>query len=98
MKKHLLTAALSMAIAAGATTAPALADGAAVLRNLVIGAGAAVLVTNYNHKVRIKRQEQQQQARRQASYRSWYYHHYGYYPSDEQFRSWYYRNYGVYPS
>jgi len=99
MKRTLLTAALAGAITAGATLSPALADGAARARNVIVGgAAAAVLVTNYNHKVRIKRQEQQVQARRQASYRSWFYRHYGYYPSESQFRGWYYRTYSVYPS
>ena len=97
MKQKVLATALTAAISLG-TLAPALADGAASTRNILVGgAAAAVLITNYNHKVHIKRQEQQTQARRQASYRSWFYHHYGYYPSESQYRSWYYRTYGMYP-
>ena len=99
MKRAIVTAALAALIGAGPMVAPALADGAASTRNIILGGAAAgILVTNYNHKVRIKRQEQQTQARRQASYRSWYYRHYGYYPTDAQFRSWYSRTYGVSPS
>jgi hypothetical protein len=80
--------------------APALADGKASTRNILIGTGAAaaVLITNYNHKKRIKQQEQRQEARRQASYRSYFYHRYGYYPSEAQYRDWYHRTYGVSPS
>jgi hypothetical protein len=94
MNAKLLTAsALAATITFGAT-APALADGAASTRNILIGgAAAAVLVTNYNHKVRQKREEQREQGRRQASYRSWYYRHYGRYPTDAQVNSWYYSHY-----
>jgi hypothetical protein len=75
--------------------APALADGAASTRNIIIGgAAAAVLVTNYNHKVRQKREEQRAASRRQASYRSYFYHQHGYYPSDAQVQAWYNSRYG----
>jgi hypothetical protein len=94
MNAKLLTAgALAATITFGAT-APALADGAASTRNILIGgAAAAVLITNYNHKVRAKREEQREQSRRQASYRNWYYRHYGRYPTDAQVNSWYYSHY-----
>ena len=96
--KFLTVSALAAAVTVG-TVAPALADGAASVRNILIGgAAAAVLVTNYNHKKHIKQNEQREQARRQSSYRSYFYHKYGYYPSQQQFRDWYYRTYGAYPS
>lgn len=99
MNKTLTAGVLAATMTFGAT-APALANGAASTRNILIGTGAAaaVLITNYNHKKRIKQNEQRQEARRQASYRSYFYHRYGYYPSETQYRNWYYRTYGVYPS
>ncbi|HEY0613832.1 MAG TPA: hypothetical protein VGC96_04285 [Candidatus Elarobacter sp.] len=99
MNAKLLTAGALAATMTFGATAPALADGAASTRNILIGgAAAAVLITNYNHKVRQKREEQREQSRRQSSYRSYFYHRYGYYPTDAQYRNWYYRTYGVYPS
>jgi hypothetical protein len=90
--KILTTSALAATMTFGALT-PALADGAASTRNIIIGgAAAAVLITNYNHKVRAKREEQRQASRRQASYRQWYYRHYGRYPTDQQVNSWYAAN------
>ena len=84
----------------GAIAAPALADGLTSTRNIitVLGAAAAVGVTNYNHKKRIKNQELEEQQRRQSSYRDWYYNKYGYYPSQQRVNDWYYRKYGVTPS
>lgn len=97
MKQRLLAAALTAALAAGAV-APALADGAASTRNIILfGTAAGVLITNYNHKVRTKRAEQQQVSRRQEAYRDWFYHKYGYYPTYEQFKQWYLQTYGVNP-
>ena len=96
--KILTTGALTAAIALG-TVAPALADGAASTRNIIIGgAAAAIGITNYNHKKRIKQQEMQEQSRRQQAYREWYYKKYGTYPTDQQFRDWYVKTYGVQPS
>jgi hypothetical protein len=81
MKKLLTAGALAATMTFGAI-APALADGAASTRNIIIGgAAAAVLITNYNHKVRQKREEQRAQARRQAAYRSYFYRKHGYYPN-----------------
>jgi hypothetical protein len=81
MKKLLTAGALAATMTFGAI-APALADGAASTRNIIIGgAAAAVLVTNYNHKVRQKREEQRAQARRQAAYRQYFYRKHGYYPN-----------------
>ena len=92
------TGALTAALALGSMF-PALADGAASTRNIILGgAAAAIGVTNYNHKKRIKQQEMQEQARRQQAYRDWYYKKYGEYPTDQQFRDWYTRTYGVKPS
>src|ERR1700736_2294496 len=99
MNSKLLTASALAATMTFGAVAPALADGAASTRNIILGgAAAAVLITNYNHKVRAKREEQREQARRQSSYRSYFYHRYGYYPSESQYRNWYYRTYGKYPS
>ena len=92
------TSALTAALALGSMV-PALADGAASTRNIILGgAAAAIGITNYNHKKRIKQQEMQEQARRQQAYRDWYYKKYGEYPTDQQFRDWYYKTYGVKPS
>ena len=100
MNKLLLTGALAGAIAVGPLAGPAFADPAASTRNILIGIGAAAAVgiTNYNHKKRIKQNERKEQARRQASYRAYFYHKYGYYPTDQQFHDWYVRTYGVQPS
>jgi hypothetical protein len=104
MKQRLLAAvgmaALWAGIALGAS-APALADGAASTRNIIIlGAATASipLVVNYNHKVRAKRAEQQEVARRQDAYRDWFYHKYNYYPTDDQFKQWYVQTYGSSPN
>ncbi|GAC1355176.1 MAG: hypothetical protein NVSMB31_15600 [Vulcanimicrobiaceae bacterium] len=97
MKHKLLATALAATISLG-TLAPALADGAASTRNIILGgAAAAVLVTNYNHKKHIKQAEMREQARRQAAFRSWFYRKYGYYPTESQYRQWYYRTYGQNP-
>lgn len=99
MNGKLLTASALAATMTFGAVAPALADGAASTRNILVGgAAAAILVTNYNHKVRQKREEQREQTRRQASYRSYFYRRYGHYPSEGQYRSWYYRTYGMWPS
>jgi hypothetical protein len=96
--KLLMTSALAATMTFGAI-APALADGAASTRNILIGgAAAAILVTNYNHKVRQKREETREQNRRQAAFRSSFYQRYGHYPSEGQYRGWYHRNYGMWPS
>lgn len=94
MKQRLLASTLTASITL-ATLAPAFANGAASTRNIILGgAAAAVLVTNYNHKKRIKQAELREQARRQSEYRSWFYHKYGYYPTEAQYRQWYWRTYG----
>ena len=97
MKHKLLATALAATISIG-SLAPALADGAASTRNILLGgAAAAVLITNYNHKKRIKQNELKEQARRQSAFRSWFYHKYGYYPTQAQYRQWYWRTYGQNP-
>lgn len=98
--KTLAAGVLSAVIALGPLAAPALADGGASTRNILLGIGAAVGigVTNYNHKKKIKQAENQQEQRRQSSYRQYFYNKYGYYPSEQQYHDWYYRNYGVNPS
>ncbi|MGZ3498363.1 MAG: hypothetical protein ACXWNK_13595 [Vulcanimicrobiaceae bacterium] len=97
MKKPVLAAALAAAISLG-SAAPALADGAASTRNIImLGTAAGILITNYNHKVREKRAEQRAVARRQSAYRQWYYRKYGYYPTQAQFNTWYRHTYGANP-
>jgi hypothetical protein len=97
MKQRALAAVLTAALAAG-TMAPALADGAASTRNILIfGAASAFLITSYNHKVRAKRLEHQEVTRRQDAYRDWFYHKNGYYPTYEQFKQWYVQTYNTNP-
>jgi hypothetical protein len=97
MRQRVIAAAMTVALALGCA-APAFANGAASVRNvLLLGAAAAVLVTNYNHKVRAKRAEQKEVVRRQSAYRDWFYHKYNYYPTDDQFKKWYYQTYGMNP-
>lgn len=97
MKRRLMAAALAAAIGLGAA-APALADGAASTRNIILfGTAAGIFITNYNHKVREKRAQHHDVVRRQAAYRDWYYKKYGYYPTQEQLNQWYKQTYGVSP-
>jgi len=97
MKQKILASALTAALALG-TLSPALADGAASTRNILIGgAAAAVFVTNYNHKKRQRQAELREQARRQQAFRSWFYGKYGYYPTYDQFRQWYVQTYNANP-
>lgn len=97
MKQRVLAAALAAALSVG-MAAPALADGAASTRNIILlGTAAGILITNYNHKVREKRAQQQEVTRRQEAYRDWFYHKYGYYPTYDQFKQWYLQTYGVNP-
>ncbi len=85
MKHTFIAAALAATIAVGPLAAPALADGKASTRNIILGTGAAVgagiLVTNYNHKKRIKREENATTQRRQTAYRERYYRIHGHYPN-----------------
>lgn len=98
MKQRALAAALAAAIGLGAT-APALANGAASTRNILLfGTAAGILITNYNHKLREKRAQEHQIDRRQAAYRDWYYKKFGYYPTQAQFDHWYKQTYGVNPA
>ena len=97
MKQRVLAAALTAALGLG-TMAPAFADGKASTRNIILfGTAAGILITNYNHKVRAKREEQREVQRRQAAYRDWYYKKYGYYPTQDQFDQWYKQTYGAAP-
>ncbi|MDQ2866256.1 MAG: hypothetical protein M3R51_08515 [Candidatus Eremiobacteraeota bacterium] len=97
MNQRLLAATLTIALAGG-SIAPALADGAASTRNIIVlGTAAGIAVTNYNHKLRAKRAEEQAVTRRQEAYRDWFYHKYNYYPTYDQFKQWYLQTYGVNP-
>jgi hypothetical protein len=84
--KFFVASALTAAVTVG-SLAPALADGAASTRNILIGgAAAAIGVLNWTKKRHAKQEEAREQARRQAQYRSYFYNKYGYYPNDDQFR------------
>jgi hypothetical protein len=99
MKQRVLAAALTAAMGFGATL-PALADGAASTRNIIILTGATaagIFIPNYSHKLREKRKQQQDISRRQSAYRDWYYKKYGYYPTEQQIDQWYKQTYGVSP-
>jgi hypothetical protein len=105
MKQRVLGAASVAALWAGivlGAPAPASANGQGSTTTIIVLGAAAVgsipLVVNYNHKVREKRAEQQEVARRQDAYRDWFYHKYGYYPTDDQFKQWYVQTYGASPS
>ena len=97
MKQRALATVLVAALAAGAT-APALADGAASTRNIILfSAAAAVFTANYVKKTRQKKQEEKEVTRRQDAYRDWFYHKYGYYPTYDQFKQWYVQTYNTNP-
>jgi hypothetical protein len=97
MKQRALVTVLVAALAAG-TTAPALADGAASTRNIILFSAAAIpFAVNYSKKVRQKRQEEKEVNRRQDAYRDWFYHKYGYYPTYDQFKQWYVQTYNTNP-
>ena len=97
MKQRILAAAFTVALAGG-SLAPALADGAASTRNIIIISGAAVVIgANIVRKNRQKREQVAVADRRQDAYRDWFYHKYGYYPTDDQFKQWYYQTYGTNP-
>lgn len=97
MKQRALAVALAMAMSAG-TAAPALADGAASTRNIIIfGTLTTLAVIQINKRVRAKRDKEQEVARRQDAYRDWFYHKYGYYPTYEQFKEWYVQTYNTTP-
>ncbi len=97
MKQKALAAVLAAAMGLGAWT-PALADGKASTRNIILfGAAAGIFITHYTHQVREKRAQQQEVNRRQSAYRDWYYKKYGYYPTQMQFEQWYKQTYGVSP-
>lgn len=97
MKQRALATVLVAALAAGAS-APALADGAASTRNIILFSAAAIpFAVNYSKKVRQKRQEEKEVDRRQDAYRDWFYHKYGYYPTYDQFKQWYVQTYNTNP-
>lgn len=99
MKLKLVTAGVLCATIAFGSAAPALANGSASTRNILIGIGAAAIaITNWSNKRRIKREEMHEQGRRQQAYREWYYKKYGRYPTENEFHEWYVKTYGVPPS
>ncbi len=97
MKQRIIATTLGI-VMAFSSLAPAVAGGRASTRNiLLIAAGLGAFVTNYTHKLRLKRQEHRETVKRQAAYRDWFYQKYGYYPTDGQFKKWYYETYGADP-
>ena len=97
MQKRALAAVLAIAMSAG-TAAPALADGAASTRNIIIfGAIATFGAIQISKGARAKRDKEQEVARRQDAYRDWFYHKYGYYPTYDQFKEWYVQTYNANP-
>jgi hypothetical protein len=63
----------------------------------IFGAAAGFLITNYEHKLHERQAQQREVQRRQSAYRDWYYHKYGYYPTQEQLDQWYKQTYGANP-
>jgi hypothetical protein len=97
MRQRVVAVVLATALMAG-STAPALANGSAITRDIVlIGTAAGLLISNYARKLHEKRAEEQQVQRRQEAYRDWFYHKYGYYPTYNQFKEWYVHTYGSNP-
>ncbi|MBV8374537.1 MAG: hypothetical protein JO302_03425 [Candidatus Eremiobacteraeota bacterium] len=97
MKQRALATVAAAVLSLG-VTAPALADGAASTRNIILLSGATVpFIVNYSRKVREKHEEKKEVARRQDAYRDWFYHKYGYYPTYQQFQQWYVQTYNTNP-
>lgn len=97
MKRRVLSAVLAAAMGLG-SMGPALANGTASTRNILLfGTAAGFFITNLNHKIRAERAQEHEVARRQSAYRDWYYKKYGYYPTQHQFDTWYAKTYGVQP-
>jgi hypothetical protein len=97
MKQRALATVVAAMLSVG-VAAPALADGAASTRNIILLSGATVpFIVNYSRKLRQKHEEQKEVARRQDAYRDWFYHKYGYYPTYEQFKEWYVQTYNTNP-
>jgi hypothetical protein len=101
LKKPQVLAAAATAALAASLAVPALADGGGSTNTILLVTGVTAasvpLVVNYNHKVREKRAEEQEMSRRQDAYRDWFYHKYGYYPTEEQFKQWYEQTYHANP-
>ncbi len=102
--KHPLTAtvlAAAVAFVPFAAPAPASANTGVAIRNIFLlgaAAAAALGITNYNHKKRLAAEQEQETDRRQASYKAYYYHKTGVYPTPEQIHEWYVKTYGVEPA
>ena len=101
MKKPQALAAATAAALAATLALPALANGGGSTNTILLVTGVTAasvpLVVNYNHKVREKRAEEQEVTRRQDAYRDWFYHKYGYYPTEDQFKQWYAETYHANP-
>ena len=101
--RHKLTAALlTFALGTGAY-APALADGAASTRNIILGTAAAAALyftIQNNNKNRASAADiaQREQHRRLAQYRAWYRWRNNVAATNAQVRNWYYQQFGSYPT
>jgi hypothetical protein len=99
--KYLVAAALAAALAIAPFGSPASANAGAAIRNIfVLGAAAvaALGITNYNHKKHLREEQETETDRRQASYKAYYYHKNGSYPTPEQVHQWYVKTYGTEPA
>lgn len=102
MKRQLLALALGFSIGLGGTAAPALANGGASTRTIILSGIAAVAAavgfTRAQHRARLERQAERETRRRQQSYRAYFYRKYGYYPTAHEVDDWYEQTYGVHAS
>ena len=93
--------AASVALVPFAAPLPAAASTGVAIRNIVLlgaAAAAALGITNANHRKRVAAEQEQETDRRQASYKAYYYHKNGVYPTSEQIHEWYVKTYGADPA
>jgi len=102
MQKPLVAASLAGALALVPLATPASAGTGEAIRNVVLlgaaAAAAALGITNYNHKKRLKDEQENETNRRQASFKAYYYRKTGDYPTPEQIHEWYVKTYGTEPA
>jgi hypothetical protein len=101
MNKPLVAASLAGALALVPLATPASAGTGVAIRNIVLlgaAAAAALGITNYNHKKRLKDEQETETGRRQASFKAYYYRKNGAYPTPEQIHEWYVKTYGTEPA
>jgi len=102
LKRQLLVAAMALLIGVGATASPALANGAASTRNIILSGiaaiGAAIGINHARHRAQLDKQAQLETQRRQKSYKAYFFRKYGYYPTPHEVDDWYHQTYGVHAS